>query len=73
MKAPWNGPSKDAQKGMKLPYLNTSLAGLTNWVKTIHGMNRNDFASQRMCPFCGLITPRRKSCCLECGKVLKAA
>lgn len=32
-----------------------------------------DFASQRMCPFCGLITPRFETCCLECGKVLKAA
>jgi len=28
------------------------------------------FASQRMCPFCGLITPRSKTCCLECGKSL---
>ena len=32
-----------------------------------------DFASQRVCPFCGLITPRYESCCLECGKVLKRA
>ena len=32
-----------------------------------------DFASQRMCPFCGLITSRRKTCCLECGKSLKPA
>ena len=32
-----------------------------------------DFASQRMCPFCGLITPRYETCCLECGKVLKSA
>jgi hypothetical protein len=29
--------------------------------------------SQRMCPFCGLITPRNKTCCLECGKSLKPA
>ena len=28
------------------------------------------FASSRMCPFCGLITPRAKSSCLECGKSL---
>lgn len=27
---------------------------------------------QRMCPFCGLITPRAKRCCLECGKPLGA-
>ena len=26
--------------------------------------------SQRMCPFCGLITPRHKIFCLECGKSL---
>ena len=26
--------------------------------------------SQRMCPFCGLITPRSKAFCLECGKSL---
>ena len=28
--------------------------------------------SQRMCPFCGLITPRAKRVCLECGKSLTA-
>jgi hypothetical protein len=28
---------------------------------------------QRMCPFCGLITPRSERSCLECGKVLEAA
>jgi hypothetical protein len=32
-----------------------------------------DFRSQRMCPFCGLITSRYKTCCLECGKSLKPA
>jgi hypothetical protein len=32
-----------------------------------------DFASQRMCPFCGLITPRYETFCLECGKSLKPA
>ena len=26
-----------------------------------------------MCPFCGLITPRRLTCCLECGKPFKFA
>jgi len=26
----------------------------------------------RMCPFCGLITPRAKRHCLECGKPLRA-
>jgi uncharacterized paraquat-inducible protein A len=28
--------------------------------------------SQRMCPFCGLITSRTKRVCLECGKPLRA-
>jgi hypothetical protein len=32
-----------------------------------------DFASQRVYPFCGLITPRYETCCLECGKALKPA
>lgn len=31
------------------------------------------FQSQRMCPFCGLITPRAKGHCLECGKSLSPA
>jgi hypothetical protein len=26
------------------------------------------FASQRICPFCSLITPRSGRFCLECGK-----
>ena len=30
-----------------------------------------DFASQRVCPSCGLITPRFETCCLECGKLLR--
>jgi len=29
--------------------------------------------SQRMCPFCGLITPRHKASCLECGRSLNPA
>ena len=28
------------------------------------------YGSQRMCPFCGLITSRLKTHCLECGKSL---
>jgi hypothetical protein len=31
-----------------------------------------EYGSQRMCPFCGLITPRSKRLCMECGKPLKA-
>ncbi len=44
-------------------------------VRKLLGMNPHDgdFASQRMCPFCGLITPRYETCCLECGKALKPA
>jgi hypothetical protein len=26
------------------------------------------YAAQRMCPACGLITPRSKVACMECGK-----
>jgi hypothetical protein len=33
----------------------------------------NEFTPQRMCPFCGLITPRSKVYCLECGKSFKPA
>src|SRR5271168_498658 len=32
-----------------------------------------EFAPQRVCPFCGLITPRSKRNCLECGKTFKPA
>ena len=32
-----------------------------------------DFASLRMCPFCGLITSRYEACCLECGKSFEPA
>jgi hypothetical protein len=28
--------------------------------------------TQRICPFCGLITPRAGRVCLECGKPLRA-
>ena len=30
--------------------------------------HQREYGSQRMCPFCGLITSRSKSSCLECGK-----
>ena len=29
-----------------------------------------EIRAQRMCPFCGLITSRSKTFCLECGKSL---
>jgi predicted amidophosphoribosyltransferase len=30
------------------------------------------YGTQRMCPSCGLITSRLKTCCSECGKSLTA-
>lgn len=48
-------------------------AVITDLSRKLFGMNRRDFAAQRMCPFCGLITSRRKMCCLECGRLLKPA
>jgi hypothetical protein len=38
-------------------------------ITTIKPTTQN-FASQRMCPFCRLITPRSGRFCLECGKSL---
>ena len=52
------------------------LAFMTDWFTelfaTLQPKDRTS-ESQRMCPFCGLITPRRKACCLECGKSFKVA
>jgi hypothetical protein len=50
-------------------------AFMAAWLRKSLGMSPQDgdFASQRMCPFCGLITPRHRTCCLECGKALKPA
>lgn len=31
----------------------------------------HELGSQRMCPSCGLITPRAQPFCLECGKPLR--
>ena len=31
----------------------------------------HQYGGQRMCPFCGLITPRAERFCLECGKPLR--
>jgi len=41
-------------------------------LRKIIGMEAHDgdFASLRVCPFCGLITPRYETCCLECGRTL---
>jgi len=52
------------------------LAFFAEWfitlLATFKRKNR-DFKSVRMCPFCGLITSRYKTCCLECGKSFKPA
>jgi transposase len=39
-------------------------------VLTMFKPKAEEYRSQRMCPFCGLITPRAKRVCLECGKSL---
>jgi hypothetical protein len=64
------------------PVLDSFLVNVRKWrgelaasLRKLLGMKRQDgdFASQRMCPYCGLITPRYATCCLECGRVLKTA
>lgn len=42
------------------------------WFATVTPRAR-EIRSQRMCPYCGLITSSYKACCLECGKSLKPA
>ena len=55
--------------------LRSLAAFLPAMVRQLSGMapHDGDFALQRMCPFCGLITPRYETCCLECGRRLKTA
>jgi hypothetical protein len=53
----------------RLAFISDSFAKLLAALKP----GGRDFRSQRMCPFCGLITSRYKRCCLECGKSLKPA
>ena len=50
-------------------------AFLAAWVRKSLKIDPHDgdFTSQRMCPFCGLITPRHETCCLECGKAFATA
>ncbi len=38
-----------------------------------HTPHAGKVQSQRMCPFCGLITARSKQFCLECGKSVRGA
>jgi hypothetical protein len=35
--------------------------------------NPKEFAVNRMCPFCGLITPRARESCLECHRAFNVA
>jgi len=53
-----------------------SLAFIADWCArplAILTPRATEVRSQRMCPFCGLITPRYKAFCLECGKSLNPA
>jgi transposase len=53
--------------------LSRKLALIINRFRLLAAIEDRDFGSPRMCPFCGLITSRRKTRCLECGKSLKPA
>jgi predicted amidophosphoribosyltransferase len=58
-----------------LCHVRGALEFLSALLKKLMGAGRRDseFAPQRICPFCGLITSRRKAYCLECGKSFKLA
>jgi hypothetical protein len=53
----------------------SSRAFLGAELRKVLGLDRHDgdFASQRVCPVCGLITPKYETYCLECGKVFRRA
>jgi len=44
---------------------------LVQWMRKVKPQVAG-YGSQRMCPSCGLITPRFKARCLECGKPFTA-
>ena len=57
------------------PSLGRRLASARKFLATLMASfkpHREEVRAQRMCPFCGLITPRAKRVCLECGKSLSA-
>ena len=57
------------------PTLGRRLASAEKLLQTLLAIFRpqaKEVRLQRMCPFCGLITPRDKRVCLECGKSLSA-
>jgi hypothetical protein len=52
------------------------LAFITDLLRDLPGTlvpRVREIRSQRMCPFCGLITSRHKVACLECGKMFEPA
>jgi hypothetical protein len=53
-------------------FITRSLRNLTASMRLKVKRPNARFRSQRMCPFCGLITSRSKAFCLECGKPLPA-
>jgi hypothetical protein len=54
--------------GLLIGLLVIALLYTTRKLKT----RRGAFGTQSMCPACGSITSRLKTCCLECGKLLPA-
>jgi hypothetical protein len=62
--------------GPSLTSFRKRLGFITNWFAKLLEIltpQARKVGSQRMCPFCGLITSRYKTSCLECGKSLKPA
>jgi predicted amidophosphoribosyltransferase len=49
----------------------SSIAGSFGKLLTKLKPEAQEVRTQRMCPFCGLITPRAGRFCLECGKPLR--
>jgi transposase len=52
------------------------LAFIADWCGKLLAMltpRAREVRSQRICPFCGLITPRQMTFCLECGKSFNPA
>ncbi len=52
--------------------LRRRLASISALFEKFQAPQAQQVGSQRMCPFCGLITPRAKRLCLECGRPLRA-
>jgi hypothetical protein len=47
------------------------LAIINDWLSKLIATSKSttqSIGTQRMCPFCSLITPRSRRVCLECGK-----